>query len=149
MSKKENVLISACFLGLNCRYDEGAVQLSYIEELMLEYHLVPICPEIMGGMGTPRSPAEIIDEKVISNMGHDVTKHYEVGAREALKLARLYKCRYAILKEHSPSCGYGRIYDGSFSGTLVEGNGVTAGLLAENGLTIIGESHIRKLFKPQ
>lgn len=112
---------------------------------MDKYQLIPVCPEIMGGMGTPRNPCERIDNRVLDNAGKDVTGYFEIGAREVLKLAKLYDCKYAILKERSPSCGYGRIYDGSFSGNIITGNGVTAGLLAEHGLTIFGESQIVKL----
>lgn len=147
MNNKENILISACFLGLFCRYNKKAIHLNHLKELMEKYHLVPICPEIMGGMGIPRSPAERKGNKVVNSLGHDVTKYFERGAREALKLARLYNCKYAILKEDSPSCGYGRIYDGTFSGTFIIGNGVTAELLSENGLTILGESQVVKLLK--
>lgn len=145
MNKKENILISACLLGMYCRYDGTILSLDYLEELMEKYHLVPICPEVMGGMGTPRKPSEIKNTCVIDSSGQDVTNYYRAGAREALKLAKLYKCKYAILKERSPSCGYGKIYDGTFSSILISGNGVAAGFLAENGVTVLGESQIRKL----
>lgn len=145
MSKKENILISACFLGTNCRYDGRTVELSSLDQLKKKYNLIPICPEIIGGLETPRKPAEIRNNKVINSLGQDVTNNFEIGAREALKLAKLNKCRYAILKERSPSCGYGKIYDGTFSGTLIGGNGVTAELLAQNGIIVLGESQISKL----
>lgn len=147
MNKKENILISSCLLGLYCRYDGKPVHLNHIEALIEKHHLIPICPEIMGGMGTPRNPCERKESCVIDCSGKDVTGYFERGALEALKLSKLYNCRYAILKERSPSCGYGRIYDGAFSGNLIAGNGVTADLLAENGLRIFGESQIGKLLE--
>ena len=129
-------------MGLYCRYDGKTLRLDELEALMEKYRLIPICPEIMGGLGTPRNPCERRGDKVIDCSGKDVTGYFDKGAIEALKLARLYDCEYAILKERSPSCGYGRVYDGSFSGTLINGNGVTAELLAENGLTILGETQV-------
>lgn len=137
-----NILVSACLLGINCRYDGNS---KFIEELNIikdKYNLIPICPEIYGGMETPRQASEIIGDKVLSKTGEDVTDYFKKGADETLKLAKFFNCKLAILKEHSPSCGYGKIYDGSFSGKLVDGNGLTAELLAKNGITIIGESHI-------
>lgn len=98
MSKKENILISACFLGTNCRYDGRTVELSSLDQLKKKYNLIPICPEIIGGLETPRKPAEIRNNKVINSLGQDVTNNFVIGAREALKLAKLNKCRYAILK---------------------------------------------------
>lgn len=148
MNKKENIVISACLLGLHCRYNQTGAYLRNLNELMERYHLIPVCPEIMGGMGIPRRPAERKGDKIIDNSGQDVTRYYELGALETRKLARLYNCRYAILKENSPSCGYGRIYDGTFSGTLIDGNGVTADLLSENGLTVLGESQVFNLLDP-
>jgi uncharacterized protein YbbK (DUF523 family) len=108
--------------------------------------LIPICPEIYGGMKTPREPAEKRGNKVVTKTGKDVTEYFERGSNEVLKLAKFYDCKYAILKERSPSCGYGKIYDGTFTKTLVDGNGVLVELLAENGITVIGESCINKYF---
>lgn len=107
--------------------------------------MVPVCPEIFGGLATPRDPAEIIGNKVITKNGEDVTENYKRGAKEVLKLAKFYGCKLAILKERSPSCGYGKIYDGTFSGRLTDGNGVTAELLIEIGIRVIGESEIESL----
>lgn len=148
MANKENILISACFLDIHCRYDGKSNSLNYLNELMERYNLIPICPEIMGGLGIPRKPAERIRDKVMNISGQDVTKYFEQGAKEALKIARLFNCKYAILKERSPSCGCGRIYDGTFSGTLTEGSGVTAELFIANSITVIGESQITKLLVP-
>ena len=140
-----NILVSACLLGINCRYDGTGKLDERLHTLKEKHHLIPICPEIFGGMKTPRDPAEIILDKVINKVGEDVTEYYRKGAEEVLKLAKFYDCKLAILKERSPSCGYGKIYDGTFSGNIVDGNGVTAELLIENGVTVIGESQIEKL----
>mgnify|MGYP001374528869 FL=1 len=148
MFNKENVLISACFLGVYCRYDGKNNSLKRLEELMDKYNLIPVCPEIMGGLGIPREPAEIFEDKVVNSSGENVTEFFERGARETLKLARLYNSKCAILKERSPSCGYGKVYDGTFSGTLIEGSGMTADLLIRNGIRVLGESQIEKLLIP-
>lgn len=140
MNKKENIIISACFLGISCRYDGKRIYLDRLDDLMEKYNLIPVCPEILGGLGIPRNPAERAGERVINNKGQDVTDYFLRGANEALKLAQMYNCRYAILKEKSPSCGSGKIYDGTFSGALVDGYGVTAELFMKNGITVIGES---------
>lgn len=140
-----NILISACLLGVNCRYDGESKFIEKIHSLKDKYHMVPVCPEIFGGLATPRDPAEIIGNKVITKNGEDVTENYKRGAKEVLKLAKFYGCKLAILKERSPSCGYGKIYDGTFSGRLTDGNGVTAELLIEIGIRVIGESEIESL----
>lgn len=140
-----NILISACLMGINCRYNGKSEIIKKLEELKEKYNLVPICPEIYGGLKTPRNPAERVNDKVLTNNGEDVTYNYAKGAEEILKLAKFYDCKYAILKERSPSCGFGRIYDGTFSKTTIDGNGVTADLLSKNGVKIIGESKIAEL----
>ncbi|MDR7870117.1 MAG: DUF523 domain-containing protein [Tissierellaceae bacterium] len=140
-----NILISACLLGINCRYDGGGKLIDEINKLKEIYNFIPVCPEVYGGLGTPREPAEIIDGKVINRNGEDVSKNFARGANETLHLAKFYNCKYAILKERSPSCGFGKVYDGTFSGNLVIGNGITAELLSKNGIKIIGESEIEKL----
>lgn len=141
----KSILISACLLGVACRYDGLSKPLDreIIEKLRQQYHLIPICPEIMGGLPTPRIPSEISsDGKVLRKDGKDVTENYIRGAKEALRLAEIFQCETALLKEKSPSCGAGKIYDGSFSKTLTSGNGITAELLKKNGIRIIGESEI-------
>lgn len=140
-----NVLVSACLMGAECRYDGSGIMLEQMKLLQHKCNLIPICPEIYGGLETPRDPAEIIDNKVITSSGRDVTGEYEKGAQEIRKLAQFYNCRYAILKERSPSCGYGKIYDGTFSGRLVDGNGKLAELLAGEGIQIFGESNLECL----
>ena len=141
----ENVIISACLLGVACRYDgcKKPLPASVIEKLQQQYHLIPICPEIMGGLSTPRLPSEIQPtRKVMRSDGADVTENYQKGAQEALQLAELFHCKLAILKEKSPSCGAGKIYDGTFSKTLIEGDGITSELFKKHGIHVIGENEI-------
>ena len=138
----ENVLISACLLGFECKYCGGSNKLSEQQLAALGecFRLIPVCPETAGGLPTPRDPSERLGDKVVSNQGRDVTAQYQKGAETALALARRYGCKAALLKEKSPSCGSGQIYDGSFTGTLVPGDGVAAELLKEEGLIVFGES---------
>ena len=141
----ENVLISACLLGVSCRYDglSKPLDTKIIEKLRSRYHLIPICPEIFGGLPTPRIPAEIqANRRVLRKDGKDITDEYKKGAKEALRLAKLFDCKLAILKERSPSCGSGVIYDGSFTGNKINGDGITAELLKKEGIRIIGESEL-------
>lgn len=140
-----NILISACLLGIRCRYDGAGKYDASIERLMEKHHLIPVCPEIYGGLPTPRAPSERAGDRVVSKEGRDVTAAFQKGAEETLVLAKLFQCQYAILKERSPSCGHGEIYDGTFSGKLAKGSGVTAELLAKNGIKVLGESQIEVL----
>ncbi|MGI5935337.1 MAG: DUF523 domain-containing protein [Oscillospiraceae bacterium] len=116
-----NILVSACLLGVNCRYNAVPGAAPGVLALMEHHTLIPVCPEQLGGLPTPREPAEIRGDVVLSKNGMDVTENYRRGAEETLRLAKLCGCKYAALKERSPSCGYGKIYDGSFSGTLTDG----------------------------
>lgn len=141
------ILISGCLLGVCCRYDGASKPHPLAMELAKAHELVPVCPEQLGGLATPRPPAERQGEQIIAKTGLDVTEQYRRGAEEALKLCRLLGCEAAVLKERSPSCGSGEIYDGSFTGTLVAGNGVTAELLKANGIPVYGESGIPELLK--
>lgn len=149
--EKENILVSACLLGVNCRYDGGNGMREDLIALMEKYNFIPVCPEQLGGLETPREPAEQVGGgetgnphgiRVVDRSGKDVTECFVKGAKETLKLARLYGCKRAVLKERSPSCGHGYIYDGTFSGTKVPGSGVTARLLEENGILVSGETSI-------
>ena len=141
----ENILISACLLGVCCRYDGESKPIMQTFALMERYHLIPVCPEQLGGLPTPREPSERQGDAVRAKSGADVTAQYRRGAEQALHLARLYGCRAAVLKERSPSCGSGEIYDGTFSGCLTPDDGVTAALLKENGIAVYGESEIEAL----
>jgi uncharacterized protein YbbK (DUF523 family) len=139
-----NILVSACLLGVNCRYDGTGVVYEKLSKLKKQHNLIPVCPELFGGLATPRDPAEIVGKHVITCKGEDVTEQYERGAHELLKLARYYEAELAILKERSPSCGHGMIYDGSFTGITVPGEGITAKLLLENRIRVIGETQIEE-----
>lgn len=141
----EPILVSACLLGVCCRYDGRSVPCQPLLEALPRLRLVPVCPEILGGLPTPRVPSERRGDRVVSQTGADVTAAYQKGAQEALRLARLFGCRKALLKERSPSCGRGRIYDGSFSGRLAAGDGVTAALLQKQGIQVYGESQLDRL----
>lgn len=141
------LLISACLLGCRCRYD-GASKAHPLAATLAERHqLVPVCPEQLGGLSTPRPPAERRGDRVITETGTDVTTQYRRGAEGALALCRLLGCQAAVLKERSPSCGHGQIYDGTFSGTLTAGDGVTAALLTAYGIPVYGESRVSELMK--
>ena len=142
---KAPLLISACLMGVACRYDGKRQPMEHLEKLMQNYHLIPVCPEQLGGLATPRTPAERVGDRVLTAAGRDVTAAYNAGAEEALRLAKLYGCTKALLKERSPSCGHGKIYDGAFSRTLTDGSGVTAQLLTEHGITVYGESRWEEL----
>ncbi len=137
------ILVSACLLGTACRYDGQSKPHPLMEELCRRHQVVPVCGEIMGGLATPRVPAERRGERsVITREGGDVTEAYWRGAREVLRLGQLLDCHVAILKERSPSCGSGKIYDGTFTGTVTDGWGVTAQLLRDNGFRVLGESDL-------
>ena len=138
----ENLLISACLLGVECKYSGGSNALpeETIEKLRTRNRLIPVCPETAGGLPTPRDPSERLGERVVSCRGADVTARFKKGAEAALTLARRYGCTTALMKEHSPSCGSGLIYDGSFLGKLVKGDGCAAELLKAAGVSVVGEN---------
>ena len=136
------LLVSACLLGLPCRYDGKSVVCPQALKLSDRHEVIPFCPEIYGGLPTPRCPAERQNDKVAAKDRADVTEQYMKGAHLTLDTAKLLNIDLAILKEKSPSCGTHRIYDGSFTGTLKEGKGVTAALLSENGIRCISENDI-------
>ena len=143
----EKLLISACLTGVNCKYSGGNNKLddTVLEKLRAKYELVPVCPESDGGLSTPRDPSERVGDTVISCYGQNVTEEFHRGADIALEKALSKGCKKALLKELSPSCGNGRIYDGSFTGTVIEGSGVTAELLIQNGIEVFGESQSDRL----
>lgn len=143
---KPRVLISLCLLGAQCRYDgQCKPPLAELALLQARFDLIPICPEQLGGLATPRPPAERRGSRVVTASGLDVTDAYVRGAQQVLQLARQFSCRAAILKAKSPACGSGQIYDGSFSRHLVPGWGVAAQLLRESGLLVCDETQIRWL----
>ena len=147
----EALLISACLLGENCKYDGGsnALPAQVLAALCSRFRLVPVCPEVLGGLPIPRCPSERRGEAVITRDGRDVTEAFRRGAEQALVIAEGEGCRRALLKERSPSCGPEGIYDGSFSHRVIPGAGVTAALLRQAGLDILGESRIRELLEAE
>jgi len=143
----KKILISACLLGVNCRYCGEKVTYSGMDQLMRVADVIPVCPEQIGGLATPRPPSERFEGRVLAKDGTDVTRQYVEGARETLRLAQLLHIDTAVLKERSPSCGSGIIYDGTFTGTRIPGDGVTAELLKANGIRVIGETHVDELIR--
>lgn len=143
------IIISACLIGCNCRYDEKNNLYPHLAKLVQEGKAIPVCPEQLGGLPTPRPPAEIVGgegkdvltgkARVIDVNGNDVTAQFVKGARETLKIAQLIGATSAILKQRSPSCGSEEIYDGSFNKKRIKGRGVTAALLMENGIKVMDE----------
>lgn len=152
MRNKDKILVSACLLGINCNY-KGSNRLNQkVLAFIKDKNFIPICPEIYGGFATPRSDAEILGgqgekvlagkAKVVESDGNDVSEKFIAGAQAVLKIAQLVGAKSAILKAKSPSCGCGQTYDGTFSKTLVNGNGVLTTLLLENGIKVITEENL-------
>jgi uncharacterized protein YbbK (DUF523 family) len=135
-------LCSACLLGVECRYDGKSKTNRKVLQLSKKEALIPICPEQLGGLPTPRTPAEQINDKVFTRAGKDVTLNFIQGAKEVLKIAKIYGVNEAILKQRSPSCGCGQIYDGTFSGKIIKGDGVTTALLKKNGINVLSEEDL-------
>jgi len=145
------MICSACLLGIECNYRGGSNLNSRILKLLDKNILIPVCPEQLGGLPTPRENAEIVGDgymvldgrgKVITCSGKDVTQYFVKGAKETLRIVKLYGIDSAILKQCSPSCGNGKIYDGTFSERLVSGDGVTTALLKRNGVKVFSEEDI-------
>lgn len=143
----QNVLISACLLGVDCKYNGSNNKLDdkIIHSLKEKYNLIPVCPEIMGGMPTPRNPVEITDGKVFDYDGEGFTKEFEKGSEEVVKLAKLYDATIAILKENSPSCGSNYIYDGTFNHQKIKGMGIAAHKLSKENIKLFNEENVKIL----
>ena len=144
---REKVLISACLAGINCKFngENNLLDGGILDEISKRYHLLFICPEVFGGLGTPREPAEMKDGLVVTKTAKDVSENFKFGAEICLKIAKLNCCKKAILKARSPSCGSGQIYDGSFTKKLIFGDGVAAKLLKENEILVFSEDEIGRL----
>lgn len=146
------IIISACLCGVDCKYSGNNNYNERVYELYNSGNAILVCPEQLGGLPTPRHPAEIVEgtaedvlngnAKVMNNHGEDVTEQFIKGAKETLKIVKSSGCTKAILKSKSPSCGLGKIYSGSFDGILIEGAGVTARLLLDNGIEVLTEEDI-------
>lgn len=143
----KKLLISACLIGENKRYDGGNNKLLRLEELKKHFILIPICPEVDGGLKTPRLPSEIVDDKIINIEGVDNTIPYHMGAKCALEIAKKEKITLALLKAKSPSCGVRNIYDGTFTHTLIDGEGITVSTLKKSipDIKIFDETEIDEL----
>ena len=139
------ILVSACLLGEPCRYDGKSKPNEAVISLKENHTLIPVCPEALGGLKTPRIPAEISGGKVIREDGVDVTKEYTCGAKITLDIAKKEGVSLAILKSKSPSCGNKQIYDGTFTKTLIDGKGITARLLEQNQIRVIDEQELNKI----
>ncbi len=142
VKRKRIILCSACLLGIKCRYDGELKPNKKVLDLAKKETLIPVCPEQLGGLPTPREPAEQKRKKVFTKSGKNVTENFKNGAKEVLKLAWLFDIRKAILKQRSPSCGSGQIYDGTFSGRVIRGDGVTTDFLKKNGIEVISEEDL-------
>jgi uncharacterized protein YbbK (DUF523 family) len=135
-------IVSACLAGINCRYNGSSKPCEKVLELIRNGEAIPLCPEQLGGLSTPRTPCEQRDNKIINKFGVDLTDKFMQGVAESLKIADLCNCDIAILKSKSPSCGYGKIPDGTFSGRLIEGNGIFAQALYDRGIKVITEEDL-------
>lgn len=136
-----NILVSACLLGIQCRYKGDGCPCEGIIALSQKHTLIPVCPEQLGGLATPRPPAERVGDRVMNREGVDVTGAYTLGAEHAVRIAKLNNVRVAIMKAKSPSCGSGKVYDGTFSGRLVPGDGVCAEMLKAAGIKVYNEEN--------
>ncbi len=139
------VLVSSCLTGTNCRYKGDNCKNERVLEFLKGNDVICVCPEVMGGLATPRPPAEIVGDRIVNKEGIDVTEEYMKGARKTLEIAIQNHVDLCILKSKSPSCGLGRIYDGTFTGGMVDGDGVTAALLKKNGFKVMTETDLDKI----
>lgn len=152
MHKKNKILISACLLGNKVRYDgrDNLIDSDLLNRLHEQGRLIPICPEIEGGLPTPRPPAEIQDKfplRITSHIGEDVTPQFLAGAERAVEIARREGCCCALMKSRSPSCGNLEVYDGNFNGTIKSGSGATADELMRNGFPVYNERQLDQFFE--
>ena len=145
--KKPTILVSACLLGVCCRYDGESKPNADVIKLRDSFTLIPICPEVDGDLPTPRTPSERVGDRVLMRDGKDFTANYVAGAKHALDRAKNFSCVAAVLKARSPSCGSGKIYDGSFSGILTDGDGVAAEMLKKAGVPVYTEDEIAILIE--
>lgn len=147
LNEKDFIIVSACLLGSKVRYDGKEKKNSKVIELVDYFNIIPICPEVDGGLKIPRDPCEIVSDKVLTKEGKDCTKEYHLGSEKALHLAKYKNIRFAILKEGSPSCGVKKIYDGSFSNRLISGSGITAKAFIDAGIKVYSEDDIDIILK--
>lgn len=142
-------IVSACLLGKNCKYNGGNNYNAELVEFCEKKDCIAICPEELGGLASPREPAEIVGKRVLSKTGRDLTQNFHMGAEKSLNIARENKVGLAILKSKSPSCGCGEVYDGSFNKKLRKGNGLTAEIFLQNGISVFNENDISLIGKKE
>jgi len=142
MKARSIKICSACLLGIICRYDEKYKPNEKVINLAKKEILIPVCPEQLGGLPTPRGGVELKEKMAITKSGKDVTNNFTKGAEQVLQIAKTLGIKDAILKQRSPSCGCGQIYDGTFSGKIIKGDGITAALLKKNGIKVISEEDL-------
>ncbi len=131
------IAVSACLLGINYKYNGGNNYSEKLEKLLKKHEIIPICPEVLGGLPIPRDPSEIVKGEVLTNKGKSVDKEFRNGAKKALMIVKESGAELVVLQPKSPSCGLGKIYDGSFKGRLVEGDGVFVKLLKDEGIKAV------------
>ncbi len=136
------IIVSACLAGVECRYNGQAFPVPKVVEMVKKGQAIPLCPELLGSLPTPRINAERRGERIFSNDGQDLTDEYTAGAKIAVTIAQLVGCKVAILKSKSPTCGCGKIYDGTFSGRLTEGDGIFCALLKESNIKVYTEDEL-------
>ena len=141
----QTIIVSACLLGENVKYNGGNNYDPRIEKLKEVYDIIPVCPETFGGLKRPREPSEIRNIKVVSRSGKDVTKFFEEGARQVLNIIEFKNVKKALLMDRSPSCGVNQIYNGTFSKKLIPGQGYTAKRLLEKGVKLYTLDNIDEL----
>ena len=144
---KEKILVSACLIGEKCRYDGKDNLCQDLLKLTKYFDLIPICPEVSGGLKIPRVPAEIQGNRVVTKKGFDVTSNYQDGAYWASSIVSMFKIKLAVLKERSPSCGSKKIHAGKFDGTLIDGKGITTQKIKKMGVKVISEEEVPELLK--
>ena len=138
----EKILVSACLLGVNCKYNGKNNKNDKVLEYIKDKYVIPICPEDFGGLPTPRIPSKINNKRVINKEENDVTNNFVTGANKVLEIAKTLGIKKALLKQKSPSCGSGKIYDGTFTGNIINGDGITTKLLKENNIEVITEEDL-------
>ena len=136
------ILCSACLLGIRCRYDALSKVNNKILSFLKKEILIPVCPEQLGGLSTPRECCEIRENRVVSRSGKDLTENFVKGAQETFYIAQLLNIKMAIFKQYSPSCGCGKIYDGTFTGRIIQGDGITTSFLKRNDIVVISEEEL-------
>ena len=131
------IAVSACLLGINYKYNGGNNYSEKLEKLLKKHEIIPICPEVLGGLPIPRDPSEIVNGEVLTDKGKSVDKEFRNGAKKALEIVKESGAELVVLQPRSPSCGLGKIYDGSFTGRLVDGDGVFVKLLKYEGIKVV------------